>query len=113
VAERLIARRPSRSPQILIITDGQPTAYHADGQLHAEWPMGLGSVSPRAVAETMKAVHRLTKRAVTINTFMLDDAPELVGFVERMTQVNRGRAFFTSPERLGTFLTLDYVGKRR
>jgi uncharacterized protein with von Willebrand factor type A (vWA) domain len=44
---------------------------------------------------------------------MLDDAPELVGFVERMTQVNRGRAFFTSPERLGSFLMVDYLKGRR
>ena len=59
--------------------------------------MGFGGVSPHAVAETMKQVRRITRRGVTINTFMLDDAPELVGFVEHMTQVNRGRAFYASP----------------
>ena len=55
------------------------------GRLRVEWPMGFGGVSPHAVAETMKQVRRITRRGVTINTFMLDDAPELVGFVERMT----------------------------
>ena len=44
---------------------------------------------------------------------MLDDAPELVGFVERMTQVNRGRAFFTSPAQLGSFLMVDYLKGHR
>ena len=67
-------------------------------ELHVEWPMGFGGVSPHAVAETLKQVRRITRRGITINTFMLDDAPELVGFVERMTEINRGRAFFTLAE---------------
>jgi Ca-activated chloride channel family protein len=75
--------------------------------------MGFGGVSPHAVAETMKQVRRITHRSITINTFMLDDSPELVGFVERMTQVNRGRAFFTSPTQLGSFLMVDYLNRRR
>ncbi|MEM7412480.1 MAG: hypothetical protein AAF430_19780 [Myxococcota bacterium] len=115
IAEKLIVKHPSGSPQILVVTDGQPTAYYQDGDLRVEWPMGFGGVSPHAVAETMKQVRSVTRRGVTINTFMLDDAPELVGFVERMTQTNRGRAFFTSPESLGSFLMVDYLrgGKRR
>ena len=44
---------------------------------------------------------------------MLDDAPELMGFVERMTQINRGRAFYTSPHQLGSFLMVDYISHRR
>jgi len=113
LAERLIARSPSPSPQLLLITDGQPTAYFSKGQLRVEWPSGFGGVSPRAVAETLRSVRRLTRRGITINTFMLDDSPELVGFVERMTEINRGRAFFTSPGQLGSFLTLDYLSRRR
>lgn len=114
IAERLIAKHPSTSPQVLVVTDGQPTAYFRDGELHVEWPMGFGGVSPHAVAETMKQVRRITRRGVTINTFMLDDAPELVGFVEHMTQINRGRAFFTSPAQLGSFLMVDYLrGSRK
>ena len=113
VAERLIHEHPSPSPQILVITDGQPTAYFLGKELHVEWPMGFGGVSPHAVAETLKTVRRITGRSITINTFMLDDSPELVGFVERMTEINRGRAFFTSPTQLGTFLTVDYLNHRR
>jgi uncharacterized protein with von Willebrand factor type A (vWA) domain len=113
VAERLISQHPSPSPQILVITDGQPTAYFQGKELRVEWPMGFGGVSPHAVAETLKTVRRVTRRGITINTFMLDDAPELVGFVERMTEINRGRAFFTSPRQLGTFLTVDYLTQRR
>lgn len=113
LAERLIGRHPSVSPQILVITDGQPTAYFAGQELRVEWPMGFGGVSPHAVAETLKTVRRVTRRGITINTFMLDDSPELVGFVERMTEINRGRAFFTSPGQLGSFLMIDYLSRRR
>jgi uncharacterized protein with von Willebrand factor type A (vWA) domain len=113
VAERLIERHPSPSPQILVITDGQPTAYFLGRELHVEWPMGFGGISPHAVAETLKTVRRVTRRGITINTFMLDDAPELVGFVERMTEINRGRAFYSSPRQLGTFLMVDFVARRR
>jgi len=112
VAQRLIERHPSPSPQILVITDGQPTAYFIGRELHVEWPMGFGGISPHAVAETLKTVRRVTRRGITINTFMLDDAPELVGFVERMTEINRGRAFFSSPRQLGTFLMVDFVARR-
>ena len=50
---------------------------------------------------------------LAINTFMLDDAPELVGFVEHMTQLNRGRALYSSPSRLGSYLLVDYLDGRR
>lgn len=112
VAERLISRHPASSPQILVITDGQPTAYFADGELHVEWPSGYGGISPRAVAETLKQVKRVTQRGITINTFMLHDSPELVGFVERMTEINHGRALFTDPAQLGSYVLVDRLGRR-
>lgn len=113
LAQRLIAAHPSPSPQVLVITDGQPTAYFEGRELRVEWPMGFGGASPHAVAETLRTVRGVTRRGITINTFMLDDAPELVGFVQRMTEINKGRAFFTSPSRLGSFVTLDYLSRRR
>ncbi len=113
VAERLIARHPSANPQVLVITDGQPTAYLEGRQLRVEWPMGFGGVSPRAVAATLQQVRRITRRGVTINTFMLDDSPQLVGFVERMTQINRGRALYSSPTQLGSYLMVDYLSGHR
>jgi uncharacterized protein with von Willebrand factor type A (vWA) domain len=113
VAERLIVKNPSPSPQILVITDGQPTAYFIDGELHAEWPSGYGGISPRAVAQTLKQVGRVTQRGITINTFMLHDSPELVGFVERMTEINHGRALFTDPHELGSYVLVDHMSHRR
>ena len=113
VAERLISKHPSPSSQILVITDGQPTAYFVDDELHVEWPSGYGGISPRAVAQTLKQVKRITQRGVTINTFMLHDSPELVGFVERMTEINHGRALFTDPARLGSYVMVDHLAHRR
>ncbi|MEB2346049.1 MAG: hypothetical protein OZ948_15070 [Deltaproteobacteria bacterium] len=113
VAERLIARHPSPSAQVLVITDGQPTAYFRGRELRVEWPMGFGGVSPRAAAETLRQVRRITRRGVTINTFMLDASPELVGFVEQMTRINKGRALYTSPARLGSYVMVDYLSRRR
>ena len=84
-----------------------------DRELRVEWPMGAGGISPRAAEETLREVRRVTRDGITINTFMLDAAPELVGFVDRMTRINRGRAFFTSPRELGSFLMVDYLAHRR
>jgi uncharacterized protein with von Willebrand factor type A (vWA) domain len=117
IAERLIRQFPCSSPQIIVITDGQPTAYFepagAGEQLRVEWPSGFGGISPHAVAQTLKQVRHVTKQGITINTFMLDDAPELLGFVEQMTQINRGRAFYTSPSQLGSFLMVDYIAHKK
>ncbi len=113
VAQRLIARHPSSAPQILVITDGQPTAYFVGPELRVEWPMGVSGVSPRAADETLKEVRKVTAQGITINTFMLDSAPELVNFVARMTQINRGRVFYSSPDQLGSYLMVDYLSHRK
>ena len=113
VAQRLIARHPSSSPQILVITDGQPTAYFVGSELRVEWPMGVNGISPRAAEETLREVRCVTARGVTINTFMLDSSPELVNFVARMTQINRGRVFYSSPAQLGSYLMVDYLSHKK
>lgn len=113
IAERLIAKHPSPSPQILVVTDGQPTAYFQGRELHVEWPSGLGGLSPRAAEATLGEVRRVTRRGITINTFMLNDAPELLAFVDAVTRINRGRALYTAPSELGSFVLVDYLARRR
>ena len=112
VARRLIRQHPSPSPQILVITDGQPTAYFHGSELRVEWPVGPGGISPHAVEATLREVRRVTRQGITINTFMLDDSPPLVGFVERMTQINRGRALYSRPGQLGSYVMVDYLGRK-
>ena len=113
LASDLLARHPSNNQHIIVITDGQPTAYFSRGRLYCEWPLSFGGISTRATIETLKEVERVTRRGITINTFMLDDSPPLRAFVERMTRINKGRAFYTTPDQLGRFLLVDYVGRRR
>ena len=113
VAQRLIDRHPSANKQIIVITDGQPTAYFVGDELRVEWPSGVGGTSPRANKETLGEVSRVTRKGITINTFMLDDAPELMHFVEAMTRINKGRAFYTTPGQIGEYVMVDYLSRKR
>jgi uncharacterized protein with von Willebrand factor type A (vWA) domain len=113
LAELLIDRHPSGNPQIIVVTDGQPTAYFVGKELRVEWPNGYGGTSPRANRETLREVRRITRKGITINTFMLDDSAELMRFVESMTRINRGRAFYTTPGQLGEYVMVDYLSRKR
>lgn len=114
LAMDLLKKSPSQNQQIIVITDGQPTAYCRQGRLYCEWPLSFGGISQRAAEETLKEARRVTRKGITINTFMLDDSPVLKGFVDEMTRINKGRAFYTRPDRLGEYLLVDYVlGQRR
>jgi len=113
LASDLLKRHPSNNQHIIVITDGQPTAYFARGRLYCEWPLSFGGISMRAAQETLKEVERVTRKGITINTFMLDDSPSLRAFVERMTRINKGRALYTRPDHLGEYLLVDYIGKKR
>jgi uncharacterized protein with von Willebrand factor type A (vWA) domain len=67
----------------------------------------------RAAQETLKEVERVTRRGITINTFMLDDAPSLRAFVEKLTLINRSRALYMHPDHLGEYMLVDYLKKTR
>jgi uncharacterized protein with von Willebrand factor type A (vWA) domain len=108
LAEKLISREHGKNRQILLITDGEPTAFCRDGDLYVDYPP-----TPEIFAETMREVSRLTRKGVVINIFMLDEKPPLIDFVEQLTRVNKGRAFFSSPQKLGEYLLVDYVSRRR
>ena len=113
LASELLRKHPSPNQQMIVVTDGQPTAYFSRGRLYCEWPLSFGGISMRAAQETLKEVERVTRSGVVINTFMLDDSPSLRAFVERMTKINRGRALFTRPDRLGEYLLVDYIARKR
>ena len=113
LATDLLSRHPSRNQHIIVITDGQPTAYFLNKRLYCEWPLSFGGISMRAAQETLKEVERVTRKGITINTFMLDDSPSLRAFVDKMTQINRGRALYTRPDHLGEYMLVDYLAKKR
>ncbi len=111
LASKLLAQSGARNKQIILVTDGQPTAYSMGGELHVEWP--VFGVSPNAEKETLKEIKKVTEKGITINTFMLDASPELMRFVDMMTRINKGRAFYTTPDTLGQYLLVDFVKRRK
>jgi uncharacterized protein with von Willebrand factor type A (vWA) domain len=108
LSRRLLARHASGNKQILMVTDGEPTAHMEGDEADFSYPP-----TRRTVEETLKEVQRCTRESITINTFMLERSSWLMSFVEQMTQINRGRAFYATPERLGEYLVVDYVSARR
>jgi len=109
LARKLLARCPSGSTrQIIMVSDGEPTAHMESGQLFLQYPP-----SPQAIQETLREVKRCTHMGITINTFLLDRSARLLDFMDQVTRINRGRVFHTSPERLGRYLLVDYFSSRR
>ena len=107
LARGILERHPSANKEIVVITDGEPTAHFEDGQVEFNYPP-----TRRTISETLREVRRCTKEGITINTFMLERTPALAEFVAHMTRLNRGRAFFATPERLGEYVLMDFVGRR-
>lgn len=95
--------------QIIMITDGEPTAHITpSGQVFFNYPPVRETVEA-----TLKEVMRCTKDGIRINTFVLDATNSLRQFIEQMTQINHGRAFFTDPENLGSYVLVDFLENRR
>src|SRR5262249_21004244 len=88
-------------------------AYFSGGHLYCECPLSFGGISMRAAQETLREAEGATQREITINTFMLDDCAGLRAFGDKMTQLNRGRAFYTRPDHLGEYLLVDYVARKK
>jgi uncharacterized protein with von Willebrand factor type A (vWA) domain len=108
LARKLLGRHKSSNKQIIMVTDGEPTA-------HLEGTRAIFSYPPsyRTITETLKEVGRCTQEQIVINTFMLERGYYLVDFINQMTRINRGRAFFATPDRLGEYVLVDYVANKR
>ena len=107
LARRILERHPAANKEIVVITDGEPTAHFEGDQVEFSYPP-----TRRTISETLKEVQRCTKEGITINTFMLERSRSLAEFVAHMTRLNRGRAFYATPERLGEYVLVDFVGRR-
>src|SRR6184192_2430508 len=108
LARQLLGRQKCANKQVILITDGEPTAHLEGGQAEFFYPP-----TRRTIQETLREVRRCTREGITINTFMLDRSPTLTAFVQEMARINRGRAFFAAPERLGEYVLVDYVRNKR
>src|SRR6202162_4909535 len=109
LARSLLAKHRGNR-QIIMITDGEPTAHIAEnGKAMFQYPPTFETIQ-----QTLREVKRCTRDRIVINTFMLERGPYLTEFINQMTRINKGRAFFVSPDRLGEYILVDYVsGKQR
>ena len=106
---RNMLAKETGTKQIIMITDGEPTAHLLpDGTPYFNYPPARETVE-----QTMAEVMRCTRAGITINTFMLDPDSGLRGFIERLTELNQGRAFFTTPETLGDYVLVDFIEHKR
>ena len=108
LAERLLAKHDASTKQVIMISDGEPTAHLENGQAQFAYPP-----TPATIRETYKAVKRCTQKGIAINTFMLDANQYLKEFMDDIARINGGRVFYTSPEKLGEYILVDYVQHKR
>ncbi len=109
VAQRILARQRKDMKQIVMITDGKPSALTLpDGRIYKN-AYGL---DPLVVSETLEEVARCKRSNVMINTFMLASDFGLVQFVHKVSEMCRGKAYFTTPDTLGEYLLMDYMQRK-
>ncbi len=109
VAQRVLERQRKDMKQIVMITDGKPSALTLpDGRIYKN-AFGL---DPLVVSETLEEVSRCKRSNIVINTFMLASDFGLVQFVQKVTQMCRGKAYFTTPDTLGEYLLMDYMQRK-
>ena len=108
LAERLLAKHSAGSKQIIMISDGEPTAHLENGQAMFAYPP-----TPETIRATFRAVKRCTAKNIAINTFMLESSEYLRAFMQEVARINGGRVFYTSPEKLGEYILVDFVENKR
>jgi uncharacterized protein with von Willebrand factor type A (vWA) domain len=108
ISRRLLARQTG-SKQIIMITDGEPTAHVTPtGDVYFNYPPVRETVDA-----TLREVVRCTRDGIRINTFMLDATSHLRDFIAKLTELNKGRAFFTTPDTLGDYVLVDFLDQKR
>jgi uncharacterized protein with von Willebrand factor type A (vWA) domain len=110
LAREILRKRKQANRQIIVLTDGKPSALtERNGEIYKN-PFGLDR---RVVDKTLEEADHCRRLGIPITTFMLTTDPLLVEFVERFTEVNRGRAYYSELDRLGSFVLVDYMRNRR
>ena len=108
LARQLLSRQNVANKQVLMVTDGEPTAHMERGQAFFSYPP-----SQQTLDQTLREVKRCTREGITINTFMLEANLFLMDFIEQMSKINNGRAFYTQPDQLGRYVLVDYLNSRK
>ena len=112
-SRQVLGSRKAANRQIILITDGEPTAVTLDrgGRLHSGW--GSALLHERIVQETLKEVRRCTQSGIKINTFMLGADFYRRGFIDQLSRLNTGRVFYTSPDQIGNYIVVEYIANKR
>ena len=107
LAGRLLAQHPRATRQVIMVTDGEPTAHLEGEEVFFSWPP-----VPRTIQLTLTEALRLSRAGVTVNVFMLEDSPGLIRFMERLAKLTAGRVFLMDDREIGDFIVQDYVSRR-
>jgi Ca-activated chloride channel family protein len=109
LAQRLLNRQKKDMKQIIMITDGKPSALTLeDGRIYKN-SMGL---DPLVISKTLEEVNRCKRQGILINTFMLASDYGLIQFIQKVTELCRGKAYFTTTRNLGQYLLMDYMNRK-
>ena len=108
LAGRLLAEHPRAMRQVIMVTDGEPTAHLEGEEAFFSWPP-----VPETIRLTLSEAMRLSKAGVRLNVFMLEDSPGLIRFMERLARLTSGRVFLMDDRELGEFVVRDYVSRSR
>lgn len=108
LAQRILSKYQSENKQIIMITDGKPSAIRHKNKIvrHSWW-------DPWIIHETLREAEKCRNKNIRVNTFMLARDPLLIQFVQKQTQITKGKAYFTSPHTLGQYLLVDYMSQKR
>jgi Ca-activated chloride channel family protein len=109
LAQRLLQQERKDMKQIVMITDGKPSALTLDDGRMYRNAFGL---DPLVISRTLEEVNRCKKQGIIINTFMLASDYGLINFVQKVTELCRGKAYFTTPHNLGQYLLMDYMNRK-
>ncbi|MFH1382241.1 MAG: VWA domain-containing protein [Chloroflexota bacterium] len=108
LARNLLARERSSNKQIIMVSDGEPTAHIESGNIFFQYPASL-----RTLQLTLREVKNCTRKGIVINTFMLESGRSFGSFVLQMARVNKGRVFYTNASNLGQYLLVDYISNKK
>jgi uncharacterized protein with von Willebrand factor type A (vWA) domain len=109
LAQRILARKKHANKQVVLITDGKPSAIHEGGKLYIN-SFGLDA---RIVNKTVEEAQACRRKGIIITTFMITSDPYLKQFVQRLSEANKGRAYYADLNNLGQFVMMDYVRNRK
>jgi len=107
LARKLLAGQNCNNKQIILVTDGEPTAHLEGDQVYFQYPPSM-----RTLQKTIREVRACTVQRIVINTFMFEDSPFFTSFINHIARLNKGRVFFTSPGNLGKYVLRDYLSNK-